>query len=132
VWLEPKPFRQGGPALWFGGQRLHERLLRRLVAYGDGFNPLGRPSDDDLERLASAMRAAGREPGELEMVGGTRGRFPNAVALADLEDVLVQIPPQLARGFGTICIKPSQFLDDPRRFAAWCHDVVERVAVLPA
>ena len=29
VWLEPKPFRAGGPSLWFGGQRLHERLLRR-------------------------------------------------------------------------------------------------------
>ena len=78
VWLEPKPFRETGPSLWFGGQRLHERLLRRLVAYGDGFNPLGRASDDDLDRLRRAMIEAGRDPAALEMVGGTRGSFPDS------------------------------------------------------
>src|SRR6476619_5738056 len=31
VYVEPKPHRRGGPALWFGGQRLHEPLLRRIV-----------------------------------------------------------------------------------------------------
>ena len=31
VYLEPKPHRPGGPAMWFGGQRLHEPLLRRIV-----------------------------------------------------------------------------------------------------
>jgi alkanesulfonate monooxygenase SsuD/methylene tetrahydromethanopterin reductase-like flavin-dependent oxidoreductase (luciferase family) len=44
VWLEPKPWRLGGPALWFGGERLHRRLLDRIVARSDGFNPLGRPA----------------------------------------------------------------------------------------
>jgi alkanesulfonate monooxygenase SsuD/methylene tetrahydromethanopterin reductase-like flavin-dependent oxidoreductase (luciferase family) len=33
----------GGPPLWFGGSAMHSRLLRRLVRYGQGFNPLGRP-----------------------------------------------------------------------------------------
>ena len=44
VYLEPKAYRPDGPRLWFGGQRLHPPLLRRLVRYGHGFNPLGRPS----------------------------------------------------------------------------------------
>ena len=113
VWLEPKPFRPDGPRLWFGSQHLHDRLLRRLVAYGHGFNPLGRASDDDLARLASAMAEAGRDIADLEMVGGTRGAFRDASQPAPLDLALDQIPDQVARGFGTICIKPSQFTDDP-------------------
>src|SRR5437773_1546269 len=80
----PKPVRSEGPPLWFGGARLHDRLLRRLVDYGSGFNPLGRPTSDDLGRLRAAMAQAGRSMDELEMVGGTRGTFPDAGGLADL------------------------------------------------
>ena len=130
VSLEPKPFREDGPALWFGGETVHERLLRRLVEYGGGFNPLGTPSDDDLERLRSAMAAAGRDPAELEMVGGTRGRFADADGVADVGEALASIPAQLERGFTTICIKPSQFIDDPDEIGPFCRDVVERVDTL--
>lgn len=112
VWLEPKPFRPDGPRLWFGGQRLHDRMLRRLVTYGHGFNPLGRPSDDDLTRLAAALADAGRDASQLEMIGGTRGSFPDGAHPAPLDEALDQIPAQVARGFRTICIKPSQFTDD--------------------
>jgi probable F420-dependent oxidoreductase len=125
VWLEPKPFRPDGPRLWFGGQRMHDRLLRRLVAYGHGFNPLGLPSDDDLERLAAAMAEAGREPSELEMVGGTRGSFPDAGRPAPLEDALDQIRGRVERGFGTICFKPSQFVDDPVEIPDLLRRIVE-------
>ena len=125
VWLEPKPFRPDGPRLWFGGQRLHDRLLRRLVTYGHGFNPLGRPSDDDRARLAAAMADAGRDIGRLEMVGGTRGAFPDTSHPASLDDALDQISEQLARGFRTICIKPSQFTDD----RAEIPDLLRRVVV---
>jgi probable F420-dependent oxidoreductase len=132
VWLEPKPFRPEGPALWFGGERMHERLLRRLVEFGSGFNPLGRPSDEDLERLREGMAEAGRDIGELEMVGGTRGRFVGPKGVADLGEALASIPPQLERGFTTICIKPSQFIDDPDEIGTFCHEVVARVdALLP-
>jgi alkanesulfonate monooxygenase SsuD/methylene tetrahydromethanopterin reductase-like flavin-dependent oxidoreductase (luciferase family) len=44
VFCEPKPHRPGGPALWFGGQHLHRRLLARLVQYGSGFHPFGTPT----------------------------------------------------------------------------------------
>jgi probable F420-dependent oxidoreductase len=130
VTLEPKPFRPGGPVLWFGGETVHPRLLRRLVEYGSGFNPLGRPSDEDLELLRSAMAEAGRDLSELERVGGTRGRFPDAESVADLGEALASIPGQLERGFTTICIKPSQFIDDSADFGAFCREVVERVGLL--
>ena len=132
VTLEPKPYRPEGPVMWFGGETVHPRLLRRLVEYGSGFNPLGRPSDEDLERLRSAFSAAGRDVSELEMVGGTRGRFPNADRVADLGEALASIPEQFERGFTTICIKPSQFIDDPAVFGAFCREVVERVGFMAA
>jgi probable F420-dependent oxidoreductase len=130
VTMEPKPFQPEGPEMWFGGETVHERLLRRLVEYGSGFNPLGSPSDEDLERLRSAMVAASRDPADLEMVGGTRGRFPRAEGVADLDEALATIPAQIERGFTTICIKPSQFLDDPNQIKRFCRDVVKRVDAL--
>lgn len=130
VYVEPKPFRPDGPRLWFGGRRLHAVMLRRLVRYGHGFNPLGRPSDDDLDRLRAAMAAEGRELDELELVGGTRGRFPGADGVADLDDALDAIPEQVARGFTTICVKPSQFTDDPDEIPSLLARIVARVAAL--
>lgn len=128
VWLEPKAFRPDGPRLWFGGQHLHDRLLRRLVEHGHGFNPLGRASEDDLERLSVAMAAAGRDIADIEMVGGTRGAFPDASHPAPLDGALDQIPDQVERGFTTICIKPSQFTDDPSEIPELLARVVDGVA----
>jgi probable F420-dependent oxidoreductase len=130
VWVEPKPRRPEGPPLWFGSTSMHDALLRRLVRYGNGFNPLGSPTDDDLDRLSQAMTDAGRDVGELEMVGGTRGRFADATGVADLDAAIASIPAQLERGFTTICIKPSQFVDEADDLGAFCRDVVERVGAL--
>jgi probable F420-dependent oxidoreductase len=132
VWLEPKPFRPDGIRLWFGSTTLHDQLLERLVRYGHGWNPLGAPSEDDLRRLHTAFTEAGRDLAELELVGGTRGRFRDAHSVADLDEALATIPAQVERGFTSICIKPSQFLDDASRHAAWCRDVVARVDALTA
>src|SRR6478609_960115 len=55
VYLEPKPHRTGGPAMWFGGQHLHEPLLRRIVRYGDGFHPFGTPTPEELAPLRERM-----------------------------------------------------------------------------
>ncbi len=130
VSFEPKPFRPSGPTLWFGGSSLHERLVHRIVAYGSGFNPLGRPARGELERLAAAMNAADRDMAELEMVGGTRAIFPNDTSVAALGPALDAIPDQIAAGFTTFCIKPSQFIDDATRIGPWCREVVERVTAL--
>ncbi len=130
VFFEPKAFRPDGPRLWFGGESLHPRLLRRLVRYGHGFNPLGRPTDDDLELLDRALREAGRDPAELERIGGTRGLFPDADHPAELDAALEQIPSQVERGFRTICLKPSQFTDDPAEVGDVVARVVDYVAAL--
>ena len=130
AFAEPKPFRAGGPPLWFGGASVHGRLLRRIVEFGSGFNPLGTPSRDDLDRLSRAMAEAGRDMSELELVGGTRGTFAGADDVADLGTALASIPDQVARGFTTICIKPSQFVVSAGRVPAFCREVVERVSAL--
>jgi probable F420-dependent oxidoreductase len=127
VYFEPKAFRPDGPTLWLGGAGMHRRMLQRIVAYGSGFNPLGRPAPQDLARLAAAMKAAGRDVRELELVGGTRAVFPDGHAVADLGRALEAIPPQVAAGFTTFCIKPSQFTDDPRDVAGLCQDIIRRV-----
>jgi probable F420-dependent oxidoreductase len=130
VYFEPKAHRPEGPALWFGGERLHPRLLDRLVRYGSGYNPLGRPSPADLAALDDALRAANRDPAALERVGGTRAVFPAPDAVADLGQALSVIPEQAAAGFTTFCIKPSQFTDDPADVPRLCQDIITRVSTL--
>jgi probable F420-dependent oxidoreductase len=128
VWVEPHPFRPAGPALWFGGQGMHPALLRRLVRWGSGFNPLGTPSAEDLAALRDGLVAAGRSLADIEMIGGIRGRFHAPDAVADLDEALSSLPGQLAAGFGTICFKPSMYIDDAREVGALCRLLVRRVA----
>src|SRR5262249_60777970 len=85
VGIEPQPFRPGGPPLWFGGSTMHQRVIERVVRYGSGFNPLGRPDDAGLARLSQALISAGRSPAEIEFVGGARGAFAGPDELADLD-----------------------------------------------
>jgi probable F420-dependent oxidoreductase len=127
VYFEPKAFRPQGPALWLGGSGMHRRMTERIVRYADGFNPLGRPSAEEMRRLELALRAAGRDLAGLELVGGTRAVFPDDRSVADLGQALGTIPPQVAAGFTTFCLKPSQFTDDPRDVGRLCRDVIRRV-----
>jgi len=130
VYLEPKAWRPDGPRLWLGGQSVHPRLLRRIVRYAHGFHPLGQPSEEDMCLLRDGLAAAGRDLSELELVGGMRAVFPDDASPSSLEPAIASIPAMAARGFGTFCIKPSQFVDDLSLYPAWCREVVERVAAL--
>jgi alkanesulfonate monooxygenase SsuD/methylene tetrahydromethanopterin reductase-like flavin-dependent oxidoreductase (luciferase family) len=130
VYLEPKPFRPDGPRMWFGGQSLHPALLRRLVRYGHGFHPFGSPTPEDLERLRAAMAEAGRDLADLEMVGGIRGTFADETSVAELAQAVEAIPAQLARGYTSICFKPSMFTDDIEEVGPLCQALVARVAAL--
>ncbi len=130
VYFEPKAYRAGGPVLWFGGSRLHDRLVRRIVTYGHGFHPLGVPSPEELEWLSVAMRAAGRDISELELVGGARAVFPDTESVADLDQALESVPLQLEAGFTSFCFKPSQFTNDPAEVGALSRRIVERVTEL--
>lgn len=128
VYFEPRAYRPDGPRMWFGGQRLHGRLLDRLVRYGHGFHPLGRPGPEELGRLHAALADAGRPA--LEMIGGVRAAFPDDHSPAPLAQALETIPEQMAQGFTTFCIKPSQFIDDPDGVGAFCREVVRRTEAL--
>jgi probable F420-dependent oxidoreductase len=124
VYLEPKAFRPDGPRLWFGGERLHPRLLERLIRYGHGFHPLGAPTEADLAVLSDGLRAAGRSAAALEMIGGTRAVFKDTSSPADLRQAMDAIPSQLADGFTTFAVKPSMFLDHPDQMGAFCREVM--------
>jgi probable F420-dependent oxidoreductase len=130
VYIEPKPFRPDGPRMWLGGQSLHPALLRRLVRYGHGFHPFGSPTPAELEQLRNAMADAGRDIGDLEMVGGIRGTFTDETSVADLARAAEAIPAQLAQGYTSICFKPSMFTDDIEQVGPLCQDLVSRVAGL--
>jgi probable F420-dependent oxidoreductase len=132
IYLEPKPTTPEGPHIWIGGSTAHPAVIRRLVEYGSGFHPLGQPSDEELTQLHDSLREAGRDPGELEWVGGVRGRFTDDRSPADLEEALEQVPRQVSRGFGTICIKPSQFIDTRAELPRFCEHVVWRSTELVA
>ena len=128
VYVDPKPFTPKGPAMWFGGESLTEPVLRRLVEYGSGYHPLGRPKPEDVALLRAGLEAAGRSIDEIEMVGGTRVEFPDATSTASLVTALDGIPEQMEMGFTTFCIKPSIFIDDRAEHAKFCRAVVDRVS----
>jgi probable F420-dependent oxidoreductase len=130
VYLEPKPTRPEGPALWFGGQALSPWIVRRIVAYGHGFHPFGQPSWAEMEPLRKALADAGRDFGELEVVGGIRPRFPDDASPGDIDEAAEAIPAQLDSGYTTICFKPSQYTDDPRAVGRLCQRLAARVATL--
>ena len=132
VYCEPRPYRPEGPRMWFGGQTLHSALIRRIVRYGSGFHPFGTPTDAELGRLREAMAAAGRDIAELELVGGIRGRFAGANDVADLDQALAAVPGELARGFTSICFKPSMFTDDRDELGEVCARVVRHVRAAAA
>lgn len=127
VYSMPKPWRGDRPRMWFGGQSLHDSLLRRLVTYGDGFHPFGQASADDLVRLRDALEAEGRDPGSIEMVGGTRATFSGPDDVADIDDAMADFARQIEAGFTTFCMKPAQHTNDPAEVRALCEHMVARV-----
>ena len=130
VYSEPKPFRNGKPAMWLGGQSVHDPLLRRIVAYADGFHPFGSPTEADLEKLQAGLIDAGRDLSELEMIGGTRASFTGADDVADVDASMETFGDQLAAGYTTFCMKPSQHTDDVNDVRRICEHMVAYVDAL--
>jgi alkanesulfonate monooxygenase SsuD/methylene tetrahydromethanopterin reductase-like flavin-dependent oxidoreductase (luciferase family) len=125
VWCEPR--RGVAPKMWFGGERLHPALIDRIVRYGSGFHPFGTPTEEELSLLHQAMRAYGRDPAELELVGGIRGRFADSTSTANLDEALADIPAKVAAGYRSICFKPSMFTDSIDGVEEVCKQVVAAI-----
>ena len=125
VWCSPRPYRPGGPVLWFGGSSLHGAVIRRLVAYGQGFNPLGQPLAEELDELRNGLSDAGRSIDEIEMVGGLRGVFETPDSVASLDDAIDALEAQVASGYTTFCFKPSMYTDDLAEVPIIARRVVE-------
>ena len=130
IYSKPSPVDPGGPALWFGGQSLHPPLLRRLVDHGSGFHPFGSPSSAELEELEAGLRRAGRSPDDLEMIGGTRATFDGPDDIADLDESMASFDEQVAQGYTTFCMKPSQHTDDVADVESLCERLVGRLSLL--
>ena len=130
VYCEPRAWRPEGPRMWFGGESMHPALVRRIARYGSGFHPFGTPTDEDLAILGAGLAQAGRELAELELVGGTRATFDGPDSVADVERSMATIEQQLARGYTTFCMKPSQYTDDPGQVREICHRMVAFLAAL--
>jgi probable F420-dependent oxidoreductase len=126
IYLEPKAHRPDGPRMWFGGQTAHRAVVQRLARYGHGFHPLGVPTPDDMRAVDEAMTAAGRDPADLELVGGVRVEFGDDNSCADIGKAMDTVPPQLEKGFTTFCVKPSMFIDDAAHLPTFCADVMRR------
>jgi probable F420-dependent oxidoreductase len=132
IYLEPKAHRPDGPRMWFGGQTAHEAVVQRLARYGHGFHPLGEPTVGDMRAVDEAMTAAGRDPAELELIGGVRVEFGDDNSCADIGKAMDTIREQQEKGFTTFCVKPSMFIDDAADLPAFCADVMRRADAMAA
>jgi len=132
IYLEPKAHRPDGPRMWFGGQNAHEAVVQRLARYGHGFHPLGEPTVGDMRAVDEAMTAAGRDPADLELVGGVRVEFGDDNSCADIGKAMDTIREQQEKGFTTFCVKPSMFIDDAAGLPAFCADVMRRADAMAA
>ena len=125
AYCQPGPWRPQGPRMWFGGERMHPALIRRMARYGSGFHPFGAATADDLAQLAEGLAAAGRDISEMELIGGTRATFASPDAVADVDDAVAAIDEQVAAGYTLFCMKPSQYTDDIREVAGICRRMVD-------
>lgn len=132
VWVEPGPWRPGGPALWFGGTGVHPPLLRPAGAVRQRAPPV-RPADRPRPRPSPA-RHGSRRP-RPACPGGRRRHprdLPGPADLADLAAALSSVPRQLARGCTVLCFKPAMFLDGPALVGPFCRELVREVEKLSA
>ena len=130
VFLEPKPFRPEGPTLWFGGSSLHDRLVAassRTATVSTRW-AVRRPriSRDCGRRWP---RRAGASTSS-RWLAGRAACSPIRRAWPTSHRRCPRSRNRSRAGFTSICIKPSQFIDDAERLGPFCREVVERVSAL--
>lgn len=129
VYCSPRPA-PGQVPIWVSGS-LTAPVMRRLVAWGDGWIPIMDATDDDLARgvdqLREAFAAAGRDPDTLQV----RGRLPvvrDENKSIDIDATMEGVPSILAAG-ATDLMAPLPALDrDPQVAASRLPALVDAFA----
>lgn len=130
MYSEPSPYQAGGPELWVGGKHFSPWMVRRAVRYGKGIFPIFPPSDEQMAELAHAMKSAGRDIGELKMMAVLpTPTFTDATGVLDLDAVIARGPELAAKGYTTLLVKPSMFIDDDAQFEDFCRDAVRKLSM---
>lgn len=128
MYVEPAPYRAGGPQLWAGGKSFSPWMLRRAVRYASGLFPLMPPTDEQFDELAVAMRAAGRDISDLELASVIpTPEFPDETCLLDIDATIEKVPDLVERGFTTLFLKPSMYIDDGDQLGDFCRTARHRV-----
>jgi alkanesulfonate monooxygenase SsuD/methylene tetrahydromethanopterin reductase-like flavin-dependent oxidoreductase (luciferase family) len=128
VFIEPGPYRPGGPEIWTGGKFFSPWMIRRAVAYGKGLFPIVLPSEEQMAELGDAMHAAGRDLSELELVAVLpTPKFTDKTGLLDLDATIATAPELVSRGFTTLILKPSMFIDDGAEFEDFCRAALRKL-----
>jgi hypothetical protein len=103
-------------------------MVRRVVAYGNGLFPIRPPTDEQFAELDEAMRSAGRDISELELVSEIpTPPFTDATGLLDLDDTIANVPDLVAKGFTTLLLKPSMYIDDGAEFEDFCRSALRKL-----
>ena len=71
IHMMPKPAAPGGVPLWISGT-VNPRVVRRLARFGTGWIPWGPAAADvtaGIRQMRDALAGAGRDPGDLQVVG---------------------------------------------------------------
>ena len=71
IHMMPKPVQPGGVPLWISGN-VNPRVVSRLARFGTGWIPWGQAAADivtGIGQMKDALAAAGRDPGDLQVVG---------------------------------------------------------------
>ena len=128
IHIEPSPHSPGGPTIWTGGKLFSPWMVRRVVAYGNGLFPIVPPSEEQFTELDEAMKRAGRDMSELELVAQIpTPMFTDATGLLDLDETLANVPDLVAKGFTTLLLKPSMFIDDGAEFEDFCRTAIRKI-----
>lgn len=97
IWSWPKPVQPGGPPVLIGGSG--PKVLERVVAYGDGWTPIGRQTGDlsdlaaRIAELQDRAAAAGRRRIPVTVYGGaTNPETLGRLAAMGVDRVLHLLP----------------------------------------
>ncbi len=123
IYAEPCP---PGPTLWFGGQSLHPRLVRRLAKYGSGMVPMFILTDEDRSTLREAFAAEGRDLDELELVSGALPIFHAEDEAADIDNSFQLIDLMIGQGITSFFVGAGQFCRGVDEFPEFCDKLVAR------